>query len=185
MIENIDRNVARPAWTRCTAACRARGRSASPSSSISLSLVAAFIPLIFMGGIVGRFFREFSLTLAFAIAVSTVVSLTVTPMICAHCIGPAHPGTRAGSTGWSRACWPESSSSTHARWSPCCAAAGWALLVLLGTVAATVFLYIQTPKGFIPEGETGLLFGFTEASTDISFPAMSALQRQVAEIDPG
>ena len=71
--------------------------------SISVSLIAAFIPLLFMGGIVGRLFREFSVTLRFAIAISMVVSLSVTPMICAHFMRAAPSPTRRGSTAWSKA----------------------------------------------------------------------------------
>ena len=72
--------------------------------SISVSLIAAFIPLLFMGGIVGRLFREFSVTLAFAIAISTVVSLSVTPMICAHFVRSGRAATPPGSTALVEGC---------------------------------------------------------------------------------
>jgi multidrug efflux pump len=149
--------------------------------SISVSLVAAFIPLLFMQGIVGRLLREFSVTLAFAIVVSTVVSLTVTPMICAHFVraGPSPDATRLDRgvervMGW--------------------ALRGYArtldialrfrlltLLVMLATVAATVNLYIKTPKGYFPQDDTGLIFGSTRASADISFEAMIRLQQEALE----
>ncbi len=86
MIENIFRNLEKGHSPAARHASRARARSASRSSRSAYRCLAAFIPLLFMGGIIGRFFREFSVTLAFAIAISTVVSLTVTPMICAHFI---------------------------------------------------------------------------------------------------
>ena len=148
-----------------------------------MSLIAAFIPLLFMDGVVGRLLREFSVTLVFAIAVSTVVSLTVTPMICAHFVqGAAEPRCARASTASSRPCM------------------GWMVrgymrtltavlhhrllmgIVMLATVAVTVNLYIKTPKGYFPQDDTGLVFGSTQAAADISFEAMVKLQRQALDI---
>jgi hydrophobe/amphiphile efflux-1 (HAE1) family protein len=150
--------------------------------SISVSLVAAFIPLLFMDGVVGRLLREFSVTLVFAIVVSTVVSLTVTPMICAHFVKepPSPDATRfdrivEAIMGWMvRGYMRTLTAVLHHR-----------LLmgvVMLATVAVTVNLYIKTPKGYFPQDDTGLVFGSTQAAADISYDAMLKLQRQALDI---
>src|SRR3954466_12137981 len=150
--------------------------------SISVSLVAAFIPLLFMGGIVGRAFREFSVTLVFAIVISTIVSLTVTPMICAHYIRSVPSAT-------------ETRFDRMVEWviSRLRRAYGASLTVLLehrvltlivmaATIALTVDLYIKTPKGFFPQDDTGLIFTSTRASPDISYQAMVEMQTRVRDI---
>ena len=149
--------------------------------SISISLIAAFIPLLFMGGIVGRLFREFSVTLVFAIAVSTVVSLSVTPMICAHDIREV-PTTRGrfdriveGFLDWLVRAYASTLAIALRHRTI-------TMLVMLATVALTVDLYIKTPKGFFPQDDTGLVFGGTRASTDISYKTMVELQRRVVAI---
>ena len=150
--------------------------------SISVSLVAAFIPLLFMDGVVGRLLREFSVTLVFAIVVSTVVSLTVTPMICAHFVKepPSPDATRLDRIveaimGWMvRGYMRTLTAVLHHR-----------LLmgvVMLATIAVTVNLYIKTPKGYFPQDDTGLVFGSTQAAADISYDAMLKLQRQALDI---
>jgi hydrophobe/amphiphile efflux-1 (HAE1) family protein len=150
--------------------------------SISVSLIAAFIPLLFMGGIVGRLFREFSVTLAFAIVVSTVVSLSVTPMICAYFV---HSGPSPDATWLDRAV--EGVLSRMIRFYD--RTLGFVLehrvlglIVFVATIALTVGLYIKTPKGYFPQDDTGLIFGGTEASTDISYDAMLALQLKAMDI---
>src|SRR5664279_769950 len=150
--------------------------------SISVSLIAAFIPLLFMGGIVGRLFREFSVTLAFAIVVSTVVSLSVTPMICAYFVrsAPSRDATWLdrlveGALARTIRLYDRTLAFTlehHAL----------ALIVFVATIALTVGLYIKTPKGYFPQDDTGLIFGGTQASTDISFEAMEALQQQAMNV---
>jgi multidrug efflux pump len=150
--------------------------------SISVSLVAAFIPLLFMGGIVGRFFREFSVTLAFAIAVSTVVSLSVTPMICAYFV---HEGPSRDATWLDRGV--ERVLSHLTRFYDRTLAftlqhRALALIVFVATIVLTVGLFIKVPKGYFPQDDTGLIFGGTEASTDISFEAMEKLQQQAIDI---
>ena len=124
--------------------------------SMSVSLVAVFIPILLMGGIVGRLFREFAVTLSVAIAVSLVVSLTTTPMMCARLLRPARrgaprpalPGERARRSSGSSA-----GTSGASRWvlrhQPL------TLAVTLATMAATVFLYVNVPKGFFPQQDTG------------------------------
>jgi len=149
--------------------------------SISVSLVAAFIPLLFMEGVVGRLLREFSVTLAFAVAVSTIVSLTVTPMICAHFIKsvPSADATRLDRVvealfGWMVRGYMRTLAVALRH--PVIM-----LLVTLLTVALTVNLYVKTPKGYFPQDDTGLIFGSTRASPDISFEAMNKLQTEALE----
>ena len=150
--------------------------------SISVSLIAAFIPLLFMGGIVGRLFREFSVTLAFAIVVSTVVSLSVTPMICAYFVRspPSHDATWLdrlveGALARTIRFYDRTLSFTLEH-------NALALIVFVATIALTVGLYIKTPKGYFPQDDTGLIFGGTQASTDVSFEAMEQLQQKAMDI---
>jgi multidrug efflux pump len=150
--------------------------------SISISLVAAFIPLLFMTGLVGRVFREFSVTLAFAIAVSTAVSLTVTPMICAHFVRkpPSPHATWLDRT-------VERVLGAMVRFYGRSLGAVLEhrvlmLLVMAATLAITVMLYVRTPKGFFPLDDTGLIYGGTQASTEVSFPAMYDLQQKAEAI---
>ncbi|MDR6820649.1 multidrug efflux pump [Neorhizobium sp. 2083] len=149
--------------------------------SISASLLAAFIPMFFLGGIIGKFFQSFSLTLGFAIVISTAVSLTLTPMICAHRLragqkpGHAPDGERGGLLGAVIGFYGRSLKAVlHHQVA--------AVIVILACVGLTAYLYVKIPKGFIPQDDTGFIQGGTEASTDISYPAMVALQRQAAEI---
>src|SRR5262249_15505393 len=140
--------------------------------SISISLLAAFIPLLFMGGIVGRFFREFSVTLAFAIAISTVVSLTVTPMICAHFIREV-PST------------DKSRFDRLVEWVLRGLTRGYGatlsialrnhvimLVIMAATIVITADLYYKIPKGMLPQDDTGLVYGGTRASPDVSYKTM-------------
>jgi len=151
--------------------------------SISLSLLAAFIPLFFMGGIVGRFFQTFSLTLAFTIAVSTVVSLTVTPMICGHRLKAHDTEARPGIFGRLVEGTLDAVIGFYGRTlKSVLYHRVLAVLVIFACVAITVFLYVKVPKGFFPQDDTGFIMGGTQASTDISYPAMVLLQRQAAEI---
>ena len=150
--------------------------------SISISLVAAFIPLLFMTGLVGRVFREFSVTLAFAIAVSTAVSLTVTPMICAQFVRKP-PSPHA--TWFDRTVERVLGALVHFYGRSLGAVLdhrGLMLLVMAATLAITVMLYVRTPKGFFPLDDTGLIYGGTQASTEVSFPAMYDLQQKAEAI---
>jgi multidrug efflux pump len=150
--------------------------------SISVSLIAAFIPLLFMGGIVGRLFREFSVTLAFAIVVSTVVSLSVTPMICAYFVrsAPSHDAT------WLDRLVEGTLARTIRFYDRTLSFVlehnALALIVFVATIALTVGLYIKTPKGYFPQDDTGLIFGGTQASTDISYEAMLQLQQKAMDV---
>jgi multidrug efflux pump len=181
MIENMYRNLElgmRP----YQAALQGARQIGFTVLSISLSLVAAFIPLIFMDGIVGRLLREFSLTLTFAIAVSTVVSLTLTPMICAHYIKEA---TSDNATWFDRLIEGTLSRvvASYERTLRVVLNFPYATLaVFVATIALTATLYVKTPKGYFPIDDSGFVVGSTRASADISFQYMRGLQQEIADI---
>jgi hydrophobe/amphiphile efflux-1 (HAE1) family protein len=151
--------------------------------TISTSLVAVFIPLLFMGGLIGRLFHEFAVTLSLTILVSGVVSLTLTPMMCSRFLRPESaygPPSRLY-----RACegafnWLLAGYERGLKW--VLRHQGFMLLVTGATIIATVWLYVIVPKGFFPQQDTGVMIGVTEAAQDISFPAMAKLQAQVVKI---
>src|SRR4029078_12605671 len=181
MIENMYRNLEQ-GMAPLAAALEGAKQIGFTVLSISLSLIAAFTPLIFMDGIVGRLLREFSLTLTFAIVVSTVVSLTVTPMICAHYIKEA---TSDHATWFDRLVEGTLSRIVSFYTRTLRAVLGFpflTLIVFFATIALTVVLYIKTPKGYFPTDDSGFVIGATRASPDISFQAMLALQQQLADI---
>ena len=181
MIENMFRFMEK-GYSPMAAALRGAKQIGFTVVSISVSLVAAFIPLLFMGGIVGRLFREFSVTLCFAIAVSTVMSLSVTPMICAYFVKePPHRNAtwldRRVEGALSRMVGFYDRTLAYV-----IVHRALALLVFVATIALTVGLYIKVPKGYFPQDDTGLIFGGTQASTDISYDAMLQLQLQAMDI---
>ncbi len=150
--------------------------------SMSTSLIAVFIPILLMGGIVGKLFREFAVTLSVAIAVSLLVSLTTTPMLCARFLkardesrhGPIY---RASERAFQ---WLHYEYNAGLRW--VLRHQGLMLGVVFGTVLLNVYLFIIVPKGFFPQQDTGRIGGTTHAAQDISFPAMRDKQRQLAQM---
>jgi len=150
--------------------------------SISISLVAAFTPLLFMGGLVGRLFSEFALTLTFAIAVSTVVSLTLTPMICAYFVKTAPSPDATWFDRLVESVLHRSVSAYATSLDVVLRHRFLTMLVFVLTIALTTMLYVKTPKGFFPQDDTGLIFGGARASPDISFEAMKELQQRANEI---
>jgi multidrug efflux pump len=146
--------------------------------SITLSLVAVFLPILLMGGIVGRLFREFAVTLSVAIGVSMVVSLTLTPMMCARLLRPAHKGPR----GPLDFCVERVLSGVGAGYERMLLAVlrhpRITMAVNLSTMALTGYLYVTIPKGFFPQQDTGRLTGTLDADQDTSFQAMSRLLTQ-------
>jgi multidrug efflux pump len=150
--------------------------------SMSTSLIAVFIPILLMGGIVGKLFREFAVTLSVAIAVSLVVSLTTTPMLCARFLQQRDESRhgriyRASERAFY---WLHYEYNRSLRW--VLRHQTLMLGVVLGTVALNVYLFIIVPKGFFPQQDTGRLGGRTLAAQDISFPAMRDKQRQLAQM---
>src|SRR6266849_3086293 len=181
MIENMYRNLEH-GMRPYQAALEGAKQIGFTVLSISLSLVAAFTPLIFMDGIVGRLLREFSLTLTFAMVVSTLVSLTITPMICAHYIRTT---TSDNATRLDRIVEGSLSRIVAFYTYTLRAVLGFPLLTLMvfvATIALTVTLYIKTPKGYFPVDDSGFVIGATRASADISFQSMLKLQQQLADI---
>ena len=150
--------------------------------SITVSLLAVFIPLLMMGGVVGRLFREFAVTLAIAIAMSAVISLTLTPVMTSRLL-------RAKGTEKHGRFYAISERGFNALLRAYERGLRWVLLhqpltllVTVGTVALTIYLYIVIPKGLFPQQDTGQLQGSSDAPQDISFPAMSARQEALNQI---
>jgi len=151
--------------------------------SMSLSLIAVFIPLLFMGGLVGRLFHEFAVTVCLAILVSGILSLTLTPMLCSRFLraeADLPPPNQ-----FSRVCekafqWLLRHYEAGLKW--VLRHHAFTLGVALLTMIATVWLYVIVPKGFFPQQDTGGLMGTTEAAQDISFAAMAQLQQKVSAL---
>jgi HAE1 family hydrophobic/amphiphilic exporter-1 len=154
--------------------------------SITFSLIAVFIPVLLMGGIVGRVFREFAVTIAIAIVLSGFVSLTLTPMLCARVLRGHHEGEAKKKQMWLLRVFERAFDLWLKSYE-------WALdrvlrfksvtlLITFATIAGTVWLYIAIPKGFFPQEDTGFMLAITEAQSDISFDAMTERQRKLAEI---
>ena len=182
VIENVFRFIEKGESTM-TAALKGARQIGFTVVSMSTSLIAVFIPLLFMGGLIGRLFHEFAVTLSLAILVSGIISLTLTPMLCSRFLRPeadyGKPGlfyrVAEGAFNWLLAGYK--------------AGLNWVLanqivmlILALVTAGATFWLYGMVPKGFFPSQDTGIIMGTTDAAQDISFPAMVALQSRVANI---
>ncbi|MGB8259920.1 MAG: efflux RND transporter permease subunit [Terracidiphilus sp.] len=150
--------------------------------SMSTSLIAVFIPILLMGGIVGKLFREFAVTLSVAIAVSMLVSLTTTPMLCAHFLKSRDESRhgriyRASERAFD---WLHGEYALGLRW--VLRHQGLVLAILIGVVGLNIYLFMTVPFGFFPQQDTGRMGGRTMAAQDISFPAMAEKQRQLAQM---
>ena len=151
--------------------------------SITFSLIAVFIPVLLMGGMVGRVFREFAVAISVAIIVSGFVSLTLTPMLCARVLKSHDPHEKQNVVlRWFEAMFASGLKAYEWSLDRVLKAKQVMLWVTLATIAGTVWLYIIVPKGFFPTEDTGYMIGITEGNTDIAFPAMVEHQRKVAEI---
>ncbi|MDY4323076.1 MULTISPECIES: multidrug efflux RND transporter permease subunit MdtC [Pectobacterium] len=140
--------------------------------SMSLSLVAVFIPLLLMDGLPGRLFREFAVTLSVAIMISLLISLTLTPMLCARLLHAVPKRSQPRKHGFNRVLLAmQQGYGQSLKW--VLNHARWVLLLLLGTIALNIWLYISIPKTFFPEQDTGRLMGFIQADQSISFQAMT------------
>jgi len=182
MIENIFRYIEQ-GETPLQAALKGAEQIGFTIISLTISLIAGLIPLLFMGDIVGRLFREFAVTLSVTILVSAAVSLTLTPMMCSRLLKAKADQKKKGrfynaSEGvWNRLI------GFYAR------TLGWVLkrqgatlVVAVLTLAATILLYLIVPKGFFPVQDTGVIQGISEASENISFTAMAARQQALADV---
>lgn len=181
MIENIVRHMER-GEKPLQAALRGAQEIGFTVISLTLSLIAVFIPLLFMTGLVGRMFREFALTLTIAVVVSAVISLTLTPMMCGRLLRHHdEPGTAPGRSLTGRftalvdrtVALYETTLVWVLRHQPA------TLAVTLLTLALTVAMYLGMPKGFLPLQDTGMITAITEAGTDVSFTEMQRRQRAV------
>jgi len=175
MLENIARHREQGA-SPLQAALRGAAQIGFTLISLTLSLIAVLIPLLFMGDLVGRLFHEFAVTLAVAIAISLVVSLTLTPMMCARMLTSTADAEEHGAGFMGRVI------RRYGRM------LDWALdrqplmlLVMLATIGLTVLLYVLVPKGFFPAQDSGVIQVVTEAPQDISFAAMGERQQLLAE----
>ena len=186
MVENIARHI-EMGKTPLRAALDGAGEIGFTILSISISLVAVFIPLLMMGGMVGRMFQEFAVTVTVAIAVSVVVSLTLTPMMGARLLRDEHP-EQAGKLSRALERGFDALLSGYDRMLVIALRHRFVtLMTMLATVAVTAWLFIVIPKGFFPEQDTGLILGVTEAAQDVSPDGMAALQQSViaaVEKDP-
>jgi hydrophobic/amphiphilic exporter-1 (mainly G- bacteria), HAE1 family len=182
MLENIVRHV-EGGMRPFEAALKGAREIGFTIISITFSLIAVFIPVLLMGGMVGRVFREFAVTIAVAIVLSGFVSLTLTPMLCARVLHPHREGDKQNIV----------LRAFEAIFKVGLRAYEWSLdrvlrykavtlLVTLATLVLSVWLYIIVPKGFFPTEDTGFIAASTEGGSDISFQGMVDLQRQVAEI---
>jgi len=181
MIENIVRFIEDGA-SPMQAAYRGAAQIGFTIVSLTVSLIAVFIPLLFMPGIVGRLFSEFAITLSVSVIVSAVVSLTLTPMMSARLLVPAaqeRPGwlARKFEAGYQRTL---AGYRRTLLWS--LRRQGQMLLLALATLAGTILLYVAIPKGFLPLQDTGVIVAVLEGEQGISIPRLSALQNRAAEI---
>ncbi len=179
MIENISRYI-EEGEEPFEAALKGAKQIGFTIVSLTVSLIAVLIPLLFMSGIIGRLFREFAVTLSIAIAVSAVLSLTLTAMMCAHLLKkePENPGRfhQLSERGFQ---WMVDVYEVGLSW--VLKHQTFTLLVTLSTLLLTVLLAIVIPKGFFPQQDTGLISGVTEAPADISFQRMMERQSALAE----
>ncbi len=185
MIENIVRYI-ETGEAPLPAALKGARQIGFTVVSLTVSLVAVFIPLLLMGGIVGRLFREFAITLSLAVIVSGFVSLTLTPMMCAVLLREHDEAKRPNLLFRISERGFDTLAAVYLR------GLDWVLrrqrLTMIGffaTLAATVVLAATVPKGFLPQQDTGLLVGTTDAPQDISFAAMAQLQRAIADAIAG
>ncbi|MEO6953620.1 MAG: multidrug efflux RND transporter permease subunit [Polyangia bacterium] len=181
MVENISRYI-EAGETPFNAALKGAAQIGFTIVSLTVSLIAVLIPLLFMGGIIGRLFREFAVTLATAIGMSALVSLTVTPMMCAYLLKPheeAKPGRfgRFFESGFTRL------TGFYERTLRVVMQHRFTtLLVTIFTIVLTGLLAIVIPKGFFPTEDTGIITGISEAAQDTSFARMMERQRAVADV---
>ncbi|NMZ70590.1 multidrug efflux pump [Pseudomonas peli] len=181
MLENIARHL-EEGETPLNAALKGARQIGFTLVSLTISLIAVLIPLLFMADVVGRLFREFAITLAVAILISLVVSLTLTPMMCARLLKAEKP-EEEGRFYRAAGAVIDGMIARYGVWLT------WVLkhqpltlLVAIGTMALTVVLYLVVPKGFFPVQDTGVIQGISEAPQSISFRAMSERQQRLAEV---
>ncbi len=179
MLENIFRHI-EGGMKPLDAAIKGAGEIGFTIVSISVSLVAVFIPLLLMGGIVGRLFREFAVTVTIAVVLSATISLTLTPMMCSRFLRHQHSHGRIYRITERMF---EALIGFYGRTLEVALRFRFiTLMVFLGTLALTAFLYVTIPKGFFPDQDNGLMFGVSEGAPDSSFAAMSDRQAALIKV---
>jgi multidrug efflux pump len=181
MIENIVRHIER-GDPPMVAAYKGAGEIGFTIISLTVSLVAVFIPLLFMTGIVGRLFQEFALTLTIAVIVSAIVALTLTPMMCARLLRRAAPRRKSWIGRVADAPLAAMQFLYRVSLDAVLRHQGLMLIVTAATLVLTIALYITIPKGFLPDQDTGFLTAETDAAQDVSFVRLQALQNQVETV---
>ena len=179
MLENIVRHLeqGKPALR---AALDGSQEIAFTIVSMTISLAAVFIPILFMGGIIGRLLHEFAVTIGVAILVSGLVSLSLTPLLCSRFLRTAHGDTRAERwTGWSERAFQRGLRGYERTLTLALRRPRAVLALFAGSLVLTVWAYREIPKGFLPSEDTGFVFGFTEAAEGISFAEMAKHQKEV------
>ena len=180
MLENIFRHI-EDGVAPMEAALKGAGEIGFTIISISCSLVAVFIPLLLMGGIVGRLFREFAMTVTIAVMISAFVSLTLTPMMCSRFL-KHHSGSRSWAYRMVEGFFEGMIGFYRRTLDVALRFRFITLLVFLATLSCTVYLYVIIPKGFFPPQDTGVVIGVTEGAQDISFRQMAAVQQKLNDI---
>jgi multidrug efflux pump len=181
MIENIVRYI-EEGEAPLAAALRGSGEIGFTIVSLSLSLIAVLIPLLFMGDIVGRLFREFAVTLSVTILLSAIVSLTLTPMMCAKLLRHVPEDAHGRLYRWSERAW-QAVIDAYAKTLQFVLRHEYVtLLVAVATLVFTVYLYVIVPKGFFPVQDTGVILGISEAPQDVSFASMARRQQALVDV---
>ena len=180
MLENIYRYV-EEGMNPMDAALRGAGEIGFTIISISVSLIAVFIPLLLMGGIVGRLFREFAMTVAIAVVVSGFISLTLTPMMCSRFL-KHHSGEHGALYRFVEGLFDGLIGGYRRTLDIALRFRFITLMVFFATLAVTGFMYVKIPKGFFPQQDTGVIIGITEGSQDISFNEMRRRQEALGAI---
>ncbi|HUN54900.1 MAG TPA: efflux RND transporter permease subunit [Smithella sp.] len=181
MLENIHRHIENGLSPK-EAAFKGSEEIGFTIVSISISLIAVFIPLLLMSGIVGRLFREFAITVTMTIAVSMFVSLTLSPMMCALFIRDERKEKHGRFYMLIERAFQNMLSSYERGLDFVLRHQGATLIVFLVTVVVTIVLYIEEPKGFFPQQDTGIVAGLMDASQDVSFTQMKQLERQLTDV---
>jgi multidrug efflux pump len=179
MIENIERYI-EEGHTPLEAALQGSGQIGFTIVSLTVSLIAVLIPLLFMGDIVGRLFREFAVTLAVTILISAVISLTLTPMMCALLLRHRDSTKHGRFYNWSENAFNKTIAFYGRTVQFVLKHQTATLLVTIATLVGTIWLYIIVPKGFFPVQDTGVITGITDAPESISFAAMAQRQQALA-----
>jgi multidrug efflux pump len=181
MIENIDRFL-EDGYAPLDAALKGSGQIGFTIISLTVSLIAVLIPLLFMGDIVGRLFREFAITLSVAILISAGVSLTLTPMMCAKLLRHRPLSQQGAFYRISERWWQWVIDRYASTLRAVLRHQTITLFVTLSTLVLTLYMYIVVPKGFFPVQDTGVILGISQAPETTSFQGMSEKQRQLARV---